>query len=315
MVVCGGAALSNAAGGEAGADRHSAAAARTGFLCVVAATLLWGTSATLARWTMKHNVPPLVVVELRLAISVVLLAVIIAIARPALFRIARADVLPLVLLGTLGIAAVQGSYYTNVSWIGVGLAILLQYLAPVLVVAYEALVARRVPRPLELAAVACATVGVALLVLADGAAAARANPAGIALGLASALFFAFYIVYAKRLLARLSPFTVLFYGFLVAALFWMFFQPPWAIAAAHYDARAWGLFLVIALGSALVTFGLFYAGLARLDASRAGIAALLEPIVAIGSSAWLLGEGLTLSQAAGAALILIGVGISTRTIR
>lgn len=275
--------------------------------------MLWGTSATLARWTMKHDIPPLTVVELRLAISVVLLAVIFALFRPALFRIGRGDVLPLVILGTLGIAAVQGSYYTNVSWIGVGLAILLQYLAPALVVAYEALAHRRAPSRLELAALVCATLGVALLVLADGGAVARANPQGIALGLASAGFFAFYIIYAKRMVARLSPFTVLFYGFLVAALFWMIWEPPSRILAAHYDGRTWALFLAIALGSALVPFGLFYAGLARLDASRAGIVALLEPIVAIGSSAWWLAEGLTWSQAAGAALILLGVGLATRT--
>ena len=262
---------------------------------------------------MKHDIPPLTVVELRLSISVVILAAIFALFRPALFRIGRGDVLPLVILGTLGIAAVQGSYYTNVSWIGVGLAILLQYLAPTLVVAYEALAQRRAPSRLELAALLCATLGVALLVLADGAAVARANPKGILLGLASAGFFAFYIVYAKRLVTRISPFTVLFYGFLVAALFWMIFQPPWKIAAAHYDARTWALFLAIALGSALVPFGLFYAGLARLDASRAGIVALLEPIIAIGSSAWWLAEGLTWSQAAGAALILLGVGLATCT--
>jgi drug/metabolite transporter (DMT)-like permease len=255
----------------------------------------------------------LTVVELRLAISVLLLAAGFAIARPGLFRIGRADLIPLLILGVFGIAAVQGSYYTNVRWVGVGLAILLQYLAPTLVVLHEALIARRAPSRIELAALTCATIGVAVLVLADGAAIARANPRGILLGLASAGFFAFYILYAKRLLARLSPWTVLFYGFLVATLFWMVFVPPTAIAAAHYDARAWGLFLAIALGSALVPFALFYAGLARLDASRAGVIALLEPIVAIGSSAWWLKEGLSLSQAAGAALILLGVGLATRS--
>ena len=67
------------------------------------------------------------------------------------------------------------------------------------------------------------------------------------------------------------------------------------------------------LSSALVPFGLFYEGLKRLDASRAGIVALLEPIVAIGSAALWLGEGLSWSQGAGAALILLGVGIVART--
>jgi drug/metabolite transporter (DMT)-like permease len=290
----------------------AAARERTGFLCVIAATLLWGTSATLARWTMERGVPPLVVVELRLAISVGLLAAGFALFRPALFRIARGDVLPLVILGVFGIAAVQGSYYTNVNLVGVGLAILLQYLAPTLVVAWEALVERRRPRPIELASLTCATAGVALLVLADHAALARANPLGVAIGLASAVFFAFYIVYAKRLLGRLSPWTVLFYGFLVAAVFWMGIESPARIASAHYRLDTWGLFLAIALGSALVPFALFYAGLARLAASRAGIVALLEPIVAIGSSALFLHEGLSVSQSLGALLILLGVGLAAR---
>jgi drug/metabolite transporter (DMT)-like permease len=274
--------------------------------------VLWGTSATLARWTMKHDVPPLVVVELRLAISVVLLALGFALFRPRLFRIGRADAVPLVVLGTCGIAAVQGTYYTNVNLVGVGLAILLQYLAPTLVVAWEALVEHRRPRPIELASLVAATAGVALLVLADDAALARANPLGVAIGLASAVFFAFYIVYAKRLVARLSPWTVLFYGFLVAALFWMVAEPPWRIAGAHYSGELWGLFLAIALGSALVPFALFYAGLARMAASRAGIVALLEPIVAIGSSALFLHEGLSVSQSLGAVLILLGVGLAAR---
>jgi drug/metabolite transporter (DMT)-like permease len=290
-------------------------ASRAGFLFVTLATILWGTSATLARWTMKHDVPALTVVELRLMISVVLLALGFALFRRDLFRITRADIVPLLILGVFGIAAVQGTYYSNVGLVGVGLAILLQYLAPTLVVAWEAIAHRRAPRGDELLALACATVGTALLVLADHAALARANPQGVALGLLSAGFFAFYIVYAKKVLARLAPWTVLFYGFLVAGLFWMIFVPPASIAHAHYDARTWGLFLVIALGSALVPFGLFYAGLSRLPASRAGIVALLEPIVAIGSSAWWLGEGLTWSQGVGAALILVGVGIAARASR
>ena len=61
---------------------------------MIAATLLWGTSATLARWTMKHDVPPLTVVELRLAISVVILAAIFALFRRDLFRISKRDLWP-----------------------------------------------------------------------------------------------------------------------------------------------------------------------------------------------------------------------------
>jgi drug/metabolite transporter (DMT)-like permease len=287
----------------------SSGSTRLGLLLIVASTVLWGTSATVARWAMKQDIPPIVVVELRLMISVVLLAIAFALFRRDLFRITRADVLPLVVLGLFGIAAIQGTYYSNVGLVGVGLAILLQYLAPALVVAYEAISTRTKPSPMRIVALTLATLGTGLLVLADGAAVARANPVGVALGLASAGFFAFYIIYAKRVVARLPHWTVLFYGFLVAGLFWMIFVPPSRIASAGYGPAEWGLFLGIALGSALLPFACFYAGLARLDASRVGIVALLEPIIAIGSSAWWLGEGLTVSQALGALLILTGVGL------
>jgi len=291
------------------APRGPASREGTGLLLVLGACVLWGTSATLARWTMKQDVPALVIVELRLMLSVIVLAAGFALMRPALFRIARGDVGRLLILGTVGIAAVQGTYYTNVGWVGVGLAILLQYMAPAFVVAWQAARARRMPpRPL-LVALALATAGVALLVLADGAAVARANPAGVLLGIASAGFYAFYIVYSKVLLSRLSPWTVLFYGFLVAGLFWMLFVPPWTIAQAGYAAGTWGLFGVIALGSALVPFAMFFGGLARVDAARAGIVALFEPIVAVGSAALFLHEGLSVTQGAGALLILAGVGL------
>ena len=288
---------------------------RTGLLLVVGACVLWGTSATLARYTMGRNVPPLVVVELRLMLSVLVLAVAFAAFARGYFRLSRADIVPLLILGTVGIAAVQGSYYTNVAWVGVGLAILLQYLAPALVVAWEAVRAGRWPPAARLAALGLATAGVALLVLADGAALARANPAGVAMGLASAAFYAFYILYAKKLVERRPAWTVLFYGFLVAGLFWMFFVPPWTIAAANFPATTWGLLCVIALTSALLPFAMFFSGLERVEASRAGIVSLLEPIVAIGSAALFLGERLTPVQGLGALLILAGVTLVAFTER
>ena len=257
---------------------------------------------------MKRDVPPLHVVELRLMISVVVLGIVLAIVRPRLLAIGRQDVVPLLVLGLVGIAAIQGTYYTNVGLVGVGLAILLQYLAPALIVAYEGMTGRSPVTRDRVIALFLATAGTALLVLADGGAVLRAQPLGIALGLASAVFFAFYIVFGKSVLARLHPWTVLFYSFLAAGLFWMIFVPPWAIAKAGYGRWEWTFFVYIAFASALVPFALFYTGLERLAAARAGIVALLEPIVAVVSSAWWLREGLTLSQSVGALLVLVGIG-------
>ena len=46
----------------------------------------------------------------------------------------------------LGVAAVQGTYYVSIALLGVGLAILIQYLAPTLIVVLDVVRGRRVPR-------------------------------------------------------------------------------------------------------------------------------------------------------------------------
>jgi drug/metabolite transporter (DMT)-like permease len=78
---------------------------------VFAATVFWGTSATLARFAFRdHAVPPLTAVVLRLVIAVALLGVWLAWRKPAALRVEREDWGYFLILGLFGVAAVQGTY-------------------------------------------------------------------------------------------------------------------------------------------------------------------------------------------------------------
>jgi drug/metabolite transporter (DMT)-like permease len=278
---------------------------------VFGATFFWGTSATLARFMFRdRHLPPLTLVELRLAISVLLLASWLLWRRPASLRLRREDLGYFLVLGLCGVAAIQCSYYYSVSVLGVGLAILIQYLAPTLIVLYDALRGVRVGAP-TLAALAGALAGTALLVGNVNPAAIGASPFQWAVSFSSAVFFAFYVVFSKRALDRYPPMTVLLYTFSIAGVFLAFITPPWKIAAAGYDGETWLLILVLGVFSALVPFTLFYSGLRHLTPAEAGILATLEPVVAVGSSALVLGEGLLPPQWLGAALVLIAAALAT----
>jgi drug/metabolite transporter (DMT)-like permease len=271
---------------------------------VFAATVFWGTSATLARFVFRdRHVPPLTVVELRLLIAVSLLGPWLAWRKPAALRIRREDWGYFLVLGLCGVATVQGTYYYAIATLGVGLAILLQYVAPALIIAFEALRGARVRRPVVVAVVA-ALAGTALLVggVEHGAHAIPAR--GWLAGAGAALSFAFYILYSKRGLARYAPETVLFYTFLIAAAFWACVTPPSRILAAGYDAKLWVMFLALGVFSTLVPFVCFYAGLRRLPPAQAAIVATMEPVVAVLSAAAILGEGLHALQWVGAAMVL-----------
>lgn len=282
----------------------SPAARAQGRLLILAATVFWGTSATLARFVFRdRGVPPSTAVALRLAIAVTLLGVWLAWRKPSALRVRRGDWLYIVVLGLFGVAVVQGTYYYAIAKLGVGLAILLQYLAPALIVGFELLRGRRV-RPRVLGAVLAAIAGTALLVRGVGRAGRAMTPGDWMVGFGAAIAFAFYIVYSKRGLARYAPETVLFYTFLIAGVFWGCVTPPWRILAAGYDASLWLTFAALGVFSTLVPFVCFYAGLRRLPAAEAGIMATLEPVVAVVSAALVLGEGLQPIQWLGATLVL-----------
>ncbi len=278
---------------------------------VFGATVFWGASATLARFMFRErDIPPLTIVEMRLVLSTLILGVWMASSRPRTLVVDRRDWGPFALLGVLGVAAIQGGYYHSISVLGVGLAILIQYLAPSLIVLWELLRGARLTRRIVIT-LAAAMVGTALLVGNNGAQLDRARPIDWAISFSTAFTFAFYIVYSKRILARYAPETILFYTFLVAGLVWAIVTPPWRIAAAGYDASMWGVFLLLAVTSALIPFALFYAGLRRMPAAEAGILATLEPVVAV-VAAWIaLGEGLAAIQWLGALLVLLAAALAS----
>jgi drug/metabolite transporter (DMT)-like permease len=260
-------------------------------------------------------VPALTAVELRLAISVAFLGPWLALRRPAALRVSRADWGYFLVLGIFGVAAVQGTYYYAISVLGVPLAILIQYLAPALIVGYDALRGTRV-RVATVVALASATLGIAMLVSNLDPATFRARPIHVrpldwAVGFGSAVSFAFYVVFSKRGLRRYPPETVLLYTFLIAGLAWAIVTPPWRIAAAGYGADLWLLFAALGVFSTLVPFVLFNSGLRRLSAAEAGIMATLEPVVAVLSAAAFLGESLRALQWIGALLVLFGASLAS----
>jgi drug/metabolite transporter (DMT)-like permease len=278
---------------------------------VLAATFFWGTSATLARFAFRdRGVPPLTAVELRLVFAAILLGAWLAWREPRALRVSRRDLGSFVVLALFGLAAVQGSYYYSIAVLGVGLAILIQYLAPSLLVALDFLRGAHVTARTVVAVVA-ALAGTILLIGNVDPRAVHATPLQWAVGFSSAFSFAFYILWSKRRLARHAPETVLFHTMWIAAVVWMVVTPPWKIIAAGYGPDLWLLFLALAVFSTLVPFMCFNAGLRSLRATEAGVLSTLEPVVAVISAAVFLGETLRPLQNLGALLVLAAAVLSS----
>ena len=94
-----------------------------------------------------------------------------------------------------------------------------------------------------------------------------------------------------------------------AAVFWLFVNPPWKVAATHYTPAQWAFLFVFSMISVLGSFSLYFLGLQYLEPTRAIIASCLEPVFSILLAAALLGEGVRPIQTVGIVLVLSAIVI------
>ncbi len=212
-------------------------------------------------------------------------------------------------LGILGVAASNYLYYLSIQKTNVATAIVLQYTAPVLVLLYMVVRGLQRATAQRVAAVGLAVLGSALAIGIVGAGGVRLNPVGVMAALLAAVSFAFYNIAGHRLLARYDRWIVLLYTTFSAAAFWIFVNPPWKLAAAHYSGDQLAFLAIFAVVSMLAPFSLYFAGLQYLEPTRAIVVSCLEPVFSIVLAALLLGEGLRPVQALGIVIVLAAIVI------
>jgi drug/metabolite transporter (DMT)-like permease len=289
-----------------------------GFALVFAAATLFGINGSVAKVALSSGLSSLRLTEARCTGACVGLMLIVLIRSPCALRIDRRSLLRLAVFGVVGVALVQLFYFLAIRRLEIGIALLIQYLGPLLVAIWARTFGHERVRARIWAALALSLGGLSLMVeLWSGV---SLDGLGIAFALLSAVIFAAYLLLAEREVAHRDPISLMAWGFFFATIFWTIVQPWWSFPAhrvgrtvslegrlASWHLPLWALVLwVIVLGS-IVPFTLFVGALRHLSATRVGIAAMLEPVVAtIVAWAWLQ-ETLSPAQVAGAAVVLAGI--------
>ena len=268
------------------------------------AAVLWGVSGAVAADAFAE-VAPARVAQAR---SLVALAFLLPYAwRRDLLRTSGAG-RQLVGFGLI-LATVHVTYYWAVQRLGVGPGVTVQFLGPILVLVWMAAAQkRRVPSSMWLAGLA-ALAGTVMVTRAWDFDAL--DLLGVAAGLAAAVTFGAYLLTGEHLTQRLSPVTLLTYGFLVAAVFWAVAQPLWDFPI-HLSTKAWIELLWVGVGGTMIPFLATMAALKRAPAGMVGVIASIEPVVAA-VTAWLfLSQSLAAVQIAGGLLVVVAVAIVQR---
>ena len=259
--------------------------------------LFWGLSGTSVQFleNAKHlNVEWLLEVRLLLA---GLLTILLAYMRDGrrIFDIFKhpKDFGKLLIFGLLGIALAQYSYFKAIAISGVGVATVLQYVAPTLIIIYLFLRYFKKPSIPELFCIVLAMVGTVCIVMQEGLDISSFNGEAMFWGLVSAASICVYTLQPIELLKKYGTTSIVgFAMFICGILSLAMFQQ--IDSEAIWDGMTWlGLFTIIILGT-VVSFNAYIEGVRRIGAVQGSILSSLEPISAAIFGWALLGNEFTL---------------------
>jgi drug/metabolite transporter (DMT)-like permease len=290
---------------------------RVGYVMVITAAVLFAVNGVVSKIALQESgMGTDRWTQLRTTGTFVGLAVALVLVAPGRLRIGRRELGAIALYGIIGFSLVQWLYFVAIERLPIGIALLLEFTAPLFVALWARFVwhegvRRRVWLALALvlgglAAVAQVWEGLTL----DGVGVIAALTAAGALS-------AFWLA-GERMVAKRDPLSLVCLGMGFGALFWAVTRPWWSFPfdLLQVDAVVPGLdgtidvwllaLWTIVLGT-IVPYVLHVGALRHLSATTLGIVATFEPVVAsVIAWAW-LDESLVAVQIAGGGLVLAGI--------
>jgi drug/metabolite transporter (DMT)-like permease len=280
-----------------------------GVVLVVASGALFAVNGTVSKLLLRDGFDPPRLTQLRATGAFLGLLVLTLVVRPGPRRLAvsRRELPMLAGYGLAGFFLVPMLYFVAISRLPVGIALLFEYTAPLLVALWARFGQHQRVRPRLWAGLALSLLGLAAVAEFWGD--FRLNGIGLLAGTGAAVLLAFYYVLGARGVAGRDPLSLTWWAFGMAALASAVVQPWWTFPYGLLG-RTWPLVLYLVCAGSIASYLLVAAALRHLPATSVGIIGMVEPVIA-SAVAWLaLDERLDGAELAGGALILVGVALA-----
>ncbi|MDA8435945.1 MAG: EamA family transporter [Actinomycetales bacterium] len=287
-----------------------------GYLTYLLAASLFALNGTVSKYVLLEGVPWYRLSQFRVSAAFVILVAVVALTnRPAL-RLRRSEIPRIAAYGILGVAVTQSLYFVAILRLPVGVSLLFEFTAPIMVALWFRFVLREPVRDRVFAALVLALVGLAMV--AQAWQGLSLDLIGVLAALTAAAALAFYYVEGEKLVVHRDPISTTMWGFGAATLFWAVVCPWWTYPFRELSfTQSFGadgpvlpswvyLGYMVVLGT-VVPFVLVLQSLRHLRATQASVVGMTEPVIA-SVIAWVfLGEILTPVQIVGGFVVLVGI--------
>jgi drug/metabolite transporter (DMT)-like permease len=291
-----------------------------GYIYALIAAFLFGANGSVSKVILQAGFDAVQLTQMRVLGAAIISGVVLLFLDKKSFRLPLRQWPVIIVLGVVGVALLQATYAFALELLPVGIALLLEYLA-VLLVALVAYFFFKEKVRLRLW-IAIGFVLAGLVVVAE-IWASTLNPTGVMWGLLAAVALATYFLVGEKGLKNISPLALSFWTMTIATIFWAPLSGWWRLDPAIFTTMTplggslqdvsvpiWGLIAWNVILGSFTPFLLSLSALKRLSATAAGIVATSEIAFAF-VAAWLwLQEELTLLQIIGASIVLGGIVIA-----
>lgn len=279
-----------------------------GPILIILAACFWGSMGIFVRKLTAYGFNSIQIVAIRVTLAALVFSLILLIRDRKGFKISPNDI-PLFLgLGLGSILFFTVCYFAAITIMPLSTAAILLYTSPFWIMLMSVLFFREKMNAVKIIALIMAFGG---CVLVSGISGEGITIVGLLLGLGSGIGYGLYSILGTIALKRYSPYTVTTYTFITAAIGSWFICRPKDMFSKFASAPnlAWLIFFcfLTALITAVIPFLFYTLGLHMVEASKAGILATVEPMVATIIGIVFFSEKLTILSGLGIFLILVAV--------
>ncbi|MBQ9973018.1 MAG: EamA family transporter [Firmicutes bacterium] len=282
-----------------------------GILITVFAGICWGFSGSCGQFLFDNKGVIsnwLVPIRLITAGTSVLLFLLVVDRKKVLapWKVKR-DAKEMLIFAIAGMALCQYSYFTAIQHSNAGVATVLQYTGPILILAWLCMKQKRLPRRFEIIALGLVLGGAFLLATHGDLTTMTLTKPAIIWGVISAVALAIYSVQPERLLGIYGSLATTGWGMFIGGIVLNIMFKPWTITGVTVDGGTiLALFGVIFFGT-ILAFCMYLTGVKYIGSTDAAMVSCVEPIAAVLFSAVWLGESFAFIDIIGMVLIIAGV--------
>ena len=288
---------------------------KKGAILTLLGATCWGLSGVLGEYLLNiSKIDSTWVISNRLFYSGIVLVIILFLKdKKSLMNVFsdKKDILRLLNFSFLGLLICQGTFFLAIKYTNAGMATVIQFTGPVMIMSYYCIISRRWPMPREVVAIVSSLFGTVLMATHLDFSRLNISTFGLFWGIFSAFGLASYNISSVNLTKKYGVIPIMTWGLLIAGSV-VYFGTGSNYIPSNFSLMDFLCIAGVVIVGTIMSFSLYLEGVRLIGAVTGSIIGCFEPIAAIVFSFLLLGTTFGLIDIIGAAFILSAVVVLSK---